>query len=115
MEEGFQKLTLSKERKFNLFKTACALIGYEDAAHWYKSHQRLFTHPRFVEEMIYNTADAVKRVMSSHGIPCTAIWAHPYPDRYNFGVYVVRQGESIMYQGRSKDEVMRLLGMKASL
>lgn len=115
MERGFQKLTLSNGPKFGLFKTACGLIGPEDAMHWYKSHQQLFTHPRFIEEMIYHTTGAVRRVMSNHNIPSNAIWAHPHPDRTNFGVYIVRQGEGIIYQGRSTGEVMRFLGMKVSL
>lgn len=121
MEElrvSVQKLALDGRRppQSQMLKFATGLIGRPDAESWYYGHEALFTHPHFTEEPVLFHGRSLARVMRRLNIHETTVWAHTHPDwQRSFGVFIVRRGGEIIYEGRSEHEVERLLGLKAKL
>lgn len=125
MEEvrvGFEKLSFAprppqpQQPLPKLLSKARRLLGVPDADSWYQRHTALFTHPRFTEELVQRTDDSVARMMQRIGADKNTVWAHTHPDwNRSFGVWIVRRGSEIIYEGRREVDVEHLLGLRAAL
>lgn len=98
-----------------LLGVAKCLIGCNDAELWYRRYYMLYKHPRFTEEQVplvdtNGDSDQFQKIWQRLHLDDNTIWAHPHPDwQRSFGVYIVRRGRQILYQGRSEFEVEQLL------
>lgn len=105
--------TKGSGRNSNLWKYASGVLGPQDADHWYEKHATLFTHPRFTDAL--GALGDITQIMPPM-VDDNTVWAHTHPNwGQSFGVYIVRRGGEIIYEGRSEEEVKRLLGMKSAL
>ena len=90
------------------------LIGVDDATVWWQENIDVFNHDRFTE-MIVPFVDnficqAFDRAMESANANEDTVWAHTHPYwQRKFGVYIVRHGREIIYEGRNEREVASLL------
>lgn len=119
VSESFSNLRIADNREelFNsrLFRKASSLIGKEDAKFWFQNHRGLFTHPRFTEAPIRNERD-VRQEMWRLNYDDNTIWAHTHWNWLDsFGVYIVRRGSSVVYEGRSEVQVENWLRLRAAL
>ena len=103
----------TKRLSSKLLDFAITLIGKKDAESWYENHIVLFQQPQFTEELILFLDSHLMKMMQKLGFDETTTWAHTHPDwHHSFGVYIVRKGTDIVYEGRSAQEVEKLLGIK---
>lgn len=87
-------------QKINMLCIASNLIGKDDAKSWWKRYSMIFTHPLFITD----------KNISFDGTD--TVWAHPHPDlKRSFGVYIVKHGSHIVYEGRSENQVAWCLGI----
>ena len=98
---------------------ATSLFGNEDGTRWWEQNKALLTHPLFLQgTVVFYTEDITnfQKILQHLHADEHTVWAHPHPDFGNcFGVYIVRQGCHIIYQGRSVEHVKKYLGIKAAL
>lgn len=99
----------SKER----FLEASKLIGPADAQRWWRKNADIFTHPRFVERWVPDHAnyENFAKIFFGH---TDAVWAQPARGRNKFGVYIVRRGRKVVYEGRDERQVASWLGIRAA-
>lgn len=107
-------LSLKKDHSI-ILENASRLIGKEDALNWYNKHEAMFKHPRFTDRIVLsNDEELVSRIMRRLGFDGATIWAHTHPDwQSSFGIYIVRRGTKIVYEGASEHCVEQWLGLKA--
>jgi hypothetical protein len=90
------------------------LIGPTDAQRWWRKNKDIFTHPRFVERWVpdYTNYENFAKIYFGH---TDAVWAQPARGQGKFGVYIVRRGRKILYEGRDERQVAHWLGISAKL
>lgn len=100
----------------NLLKQARNLLGVSDADSWYQRHIQIFTHPRFTEDPVSCNDHSVVRMMQHLGIDSETVWVHTHPHWHDsFGVWIVRRGKEIIYEGREESKVKYYLGLKSCM
>ena len=103
------------ETQRDMLAYSTRLIGAKDTQSWWTDNEDVFTHPHFTQLFVPDHANFER--LSKHLFGCDdTVWAHTHPDwKRSFGVYIVRRGKEIIYQGRNENRVALHLGLRAKL
>ena len=95
-----------------MFKKGIELLGNDDAQLWWSENKDVFTHPNFIQRRVVLAPHCIDGVMKREKYDDTTVWAHTHPwwDS-KFGVYIVRVGKEVIYEGRDIDKVREYLGI----